>query len=95
MILGASPEPDASYVIQVVLGPAVDGGFYLIGAIITPEGFLKVSHCNSTESRLSHLVNIQFDTRISVIRPVQDAMRCIAGYSMEHFQCFGGHHQTV
>jgi len=26
---------------EVVLGPAVDGGFYLIGATATPEGFLQ------------------------------------------------------
>lgn len=28
---------------QVVLGPAVDGGFYLVGATAVPEGLLQVS----------------------------------------------------
>ena len=43
MIPDGLSEPDASRVIQIVLGPAVDGGFYLIGAVATPEGFLQVS----------------------------------------------------
>ena len=54
MIPDASSEPDDGFVIQVVLGPAVDGGFYLIGAVATPEGFLQVLflHCQKAELRL-------------------------------------------
>jgi glycosyltransferase A (GT-A) superfamily protein (DUF2064 family) len=34
---------------QVVLGPAVDGGFYLIGAIEMPENLLQVSVTGATD----------------------------------------------
>ena len=31
--------------LQIVLGPAVDGGFYLIAATVMPEDVLNVSQC--------------------------------------------------
>ncbi len=55
---------------QLVLGPAIDGGFYLIGATVVPEALLSVSGCLARAShRALHACNHRICCRkASIVR---------------------------
>lgn len=52
---------------QLVLGPACDGGFYLIGATAVPLGFLQVCHLRPyIEHRCTGMTKLLFCSRIVI-----------------------------